>query len=156
MAGKDMEEKRRKTIAELENALEEIESGEGLSTFVEGHGLQSLRFRFEWSEPLLRISYDLPTGRALSPEEDQKADDAEAGAAIRLAIVLLRAFEQGKSESFEDGTLIVSCDDDDGARYEIRAEDGSVIDEEEGWSGLASRLEGVFTDLADGPVIIWP
>ena len=76
-----MEEKRRETIAELENALEEIESGEGLSTFVEGHGLNSHRFRFEWSEPLLTISYDLPTGRALSPEEDQKADDAEAGAA---------------------------------------------------------------------------
>ena len=76
-----MEEKRRETIAELENALEEIESGDGLLTFVEGHGLNSHRFRFEWSEPLLHISYDLPTGRVLSPEEDQKADDAEAGGA---------------------------------------------------------------------------
>ena len=150
-----MKEKRIETIAELENALEEIESEEGLSTFVEGHGLHSHRFRFEWSEPLLHISYDLPTGRVLSPEEDQKADDAEAGAAIRLAIVLLRAFENGKPESFEDGSLNVYCDDD-GARYEIRADDGNIIDEEEGWSGLASRLEGVFTDLADGPVIIWP
>ena len=73
-----MEEKRIEAIAELENALEEIESGEGLSTFVEGHGLQSHRFRFEWSEPLLQISYDLPTGRILSPEDDQKSDDAEA------------------------------------------------------------------------------
>ena len=99
-----MKEKRIETIAELENALEEIESGEGLSTFVEGHGLNSHRFRFEWREPLLHISYDLPTGRVLSPEEDQKADDAEAGAAIRLAIVLLRAFAQGKPESFEDGS----------------------------------------------------
>jgi len=150
-----MKEKRIETIAKLQNALEEIESGEGLSTFVEGHGLQSHRFRFEWSEPLLHISYDLPTGRVLSPEEDQKADDAEAGAAIRLAIVLLRAFEQGKPESFGDGSLSVYCDDD-GARYEIRSDDGSVIDEEEGWSGLASRLEGVFMDMADGPVIIWP
>ena len=71
-----MEEKRRETIAELENALEEIESGEGLSTFVEGHGLNSHRFHFEWREPLLNLSYDLPTGRVLSPEEGQKADDA--------------------------------------------------------------------------------
>ena len=150
-----MEEKRIAAIAELENALEEIESGEGLSTFVEGHGLQSHRFRFEWCEPLLQISYDLPTGRILSPEDDQKSDDAEAGAAIRLALVLLRAFEQGKPEAFEDGALSVSCDDD-GARYEIRAADGSVIDEEEGWSGLASRLEGVFGDLSEELMIFWP
>lgn len=40
-----MKEKRIETIAELENALEGIESGEGLSTFVEGHGLNSHRFR---------------------------------------------------------------------------------------------------------------
>ena len=150
-----MKEKRIEAIAELENALDEIKSGEGLSTFVEGHGLQSHRFRFEWSEPLLQISYDLPTGRVLAPEEDQKADDAEIGAAIRLAIVLLRAFEQGKPEAFEDGALSVSCDDD-GARYEIRGADGSVIDEEEGWSGLASRLEGVFGDLSEELMIFWP
>ena len=150
-----MEEKRIAAIAELENALEEIESGEGLSTFVEGHGLQSHRFRFEWSEPLLHISYDLPTGRVLSSEDDQKSDDAEVGAAIRLALVLLRAFRQGKPEAFEDGALSVSCDDD-GARYEIRAADGSVIDEEEGWSGLASRLEGVFGDLSEELMIFWP
>ena len=150
-----MEEKRIAAIAELENALDEIESGEGLSTFVEGHGLQSHRFRFEWREPLLHISYDLPTGRVLSSEDDQKSDDAEVGAAIRLALVLLRAFENGKPESFEDGTLSVSCDDD-GARYEIRADDGSVIDEEEGWSGLASRLEGVFGDLSEELMIFWP
>ena len=46
-----MNQKRIEAIAGLENALNEIESGEGLSTFVEGHGLQSHRFRFEWSEP---------------------------------------------------------------------------------------------------------
>lgn len=36
----DMNEKRIEAIAKLENALNELESGEGLSTFVEGHGLQ--------------------------------------------------------------------------------------------------------------------
>lgn len=85
-----MNQKRIEAIAGLENALNEIESGEGLSTFVEGHG-----------------------------------------------------------------TLSVSCDDD-GAHYEILAEDGSVIDAEEGWSGLASRLESVFGDLAEDLTIIWP
>ena len=42
-----MEKERIEAVASLENALEEIKSGEGLSTFVEGHGLQSHRFRFE-------------------------------------------------------------------------------------------------------------
>ena len=150
-----MKEKRIEAIAWLEEALAEIESGEGLSTFVEGHGLQSHRFRFDWSEPSLNISYDLPTGRVLSPEDDQHADDAEAGAAIRLALVLLQSLEQGKTEAFEGGALRVACDDE-GARYEILAEDGSVIDEGEGWSGLASRLEGVFGDLSEELMIFWP
>jgi hypothetical protein len=70
-----LKEKRMEALAGLEDALEEIESGEGLSTFVEGHGLQSRRFRFEWHEPVLHISYDLPTGRVLASEEERKADD---------------------------------------------------------------------------------
>ena len=43
-----MERERIEAVAGLETALEEIKSGEGLSTFVEGHGLQSRRFRFGW------------------------------------------------------------------------------------------------------------
>ena len=74
-----MKEKRIEAIAWLEEALAEIESGEGLSTFVEGHGLQSHRFRFDWSEPSLNISYDLPTGRVLSPEDDQHATTPRPG-----------------------------------------------------------------------------
>ena len=57
-----MKENRIETIAELENALEEIESGEGLSTFVEGHGLHSHRFRFEfvgYSNTFFRDFYDV-------------------------------------------------------------------------------------------------
>ena len=150
-----MKEQRMEAVAGLEAALDEIESGEGLSTFVEGHGLQSRRFRFEWIEPSLQISYDLPTGRVLSPEDDQDADDAEAGAAIRLALVLLRAVQDGKTEAFEDGILSVSCDDS-GARYAIHAQDGSVIDEGDGWSGLVSRLETLFGDLAEKVMIFWP
>jgi len=151
----DIEEKREEARAGLEAALEELESGEGLSTFVEGHGLQSHRFRFEWSEPLLQISYDLPTGRVLSPEEDQKTDDAEAGAAIRLALVLLHAVQDGKTEAFEEGTLSVSYDDS-GAHYAIHAPDGNVVDEGDGWSGLVSRLEVHFGDSSENVIIICP
>ena len=70
-----VERERIEAVAGLENALEEIKSGEGLSTFVEGHGLQSRRFRFEWHEPSLDISFELPTGRVLSGDEDVKADE---------------------------------------------------------------------------------
>ena len=151
----DITKERAEAVAGLEDALGEIEGGVGLSTFVEGHGLQSRRFRFEWSEPSLHISYDLPTGRVLSPEEDQNADDAEVGAAIRLALVLLRATQDGKAEAFEGGVLSVSCDDS-GASYAIHAPDGRVIDEGDGWSGLISRLEGLFGGSADNVMIIWP
>ena len=55
MIDEDIKEKRMEALAGLEEALEEIKNGEGLSTFVEGHGLQSRRFRFEWLEPSLQI-----------------------------------------------------------------------------------------------------
>ena len=155
MIDEDIKEKRMEALAGLEEALEEIKSGEGLSTFVEGHGLQSCRFRFEWIEPSLQISYDLPTGRVLSPEEDQKADDEEIGAAIRLALILLQAVQDGKTEVFEDGMLSVSCDDD-GAHYAIYAPDGSVKDEGDGWGGLVSRLEVVYRDSAEDLIIFMP
>ncbi len=155
MVDDDMTEKRMEALARLEDALDEIKSGEGLSTFVEGHGLQSHRFRFEWLEPSLQISYDLPTGRVLSSEDDQKADDVEVEAAIQLALVLLRAVQDGKTEVFEDGSLSVSCDDL-GVRYAIHASDGSVIDEGDGWFGLVSRLETLFRDSEEDLIIFLP
>ncbi len=102
-----LKEKRMEALAGLEDALEEIESGEGLSTFVEGHGLQSRRFRFEWHEPVLHISYDLPTGRVLASEEDRKADDEEAAASIRMAILVFRAMLDGKIGEDGDGVRVV-------------------------------------------------
>ena len=150
-----MEKERIEAVAGLENALEEIKSGEGLSTFVEGHGLQSRRFRFEWHEPSLDISFELPTGRVLSGYEDAKSDDAEADAAIRMALVLLSAVRGGKIADAGWGRLDVSCDES-GARYSLFAPDGSVIEEAEGWTGLISRLEGVFGDDVGELVIIWP
>ena len=155
MIDEDIKEKRMEVLARLEEALEEIKSGEGLSTFVEGHGLQSRRFRFEWLEPSLQISYDLPTGRVLSPETDQKADDEEVGAAIRLALVLFQAVQDGNTEVFEDGMLSVSCDDN-GAHYALYAPDGSVKDEGDGWGGLVSRLEAIYRDSEEELIIFIP
>ncbi len=155
MVDEDMTEKRMEAVARLEDALDEIKSGEGLSTFVEGHGLQSRRFRFEWLEPSLQISYDLPTGRVLSSENEQKADDVEVGAAIQLALVLLQAVQDGKTEVFEDGLLSVSCDDN-GAHYALYAPDGSVKDEGDGWGGLVSRLEAIYRDSAEELIIFMP
>ena len=150
-----LEERRAEVLVDLEEALEEIESGEGLSIFVEGHGIQSRVFRFEWSEPKLQISYELPTGRVLSGEEAEKSDDAEIAAAIRMALVLLRTVRDGKMEGAGYGSVSVSCDDD-GARYAIHAEDGSLIEESEGWSSLVKRLEDVLGDAVEDMVIIWP
>ena len=150
-----LEERRAEALVDLEEALEEIESGEGLSMFVEGHGIQSRVFSFEWSEPQLQISYELPTGRVLSGEEAEKSDDAEIAAAIRMALVLLRTVRDGKMEGAGYGSISVSCDDD-GASYAIRAEDGSLIEESEGWSSLVKRLEDVLGDAVEDLVIIWP
>ena len=150
-----LEERRAEALVELEEALEEIEGGEGLSTFVEGHGIQSRAFRFEWSEPKLQISYELPTGRVLSGEEAEKRDEAEIAAAVRMALVLLRSARDGKIEGAGYGSISVSCDDD-GARYAIRAEDGSTIAESEGWSSLVKCLEDVLGDASEDLVVIWP
>ena len=84
------------TIEELRAALAELESGEGLSRFVEGHGLQSRFFAFSWKSEGLSIDFNLPCGRVLSDEEEQALDAARVGAALRMAILLLTAADGGK------------------------------------------------------------
>lgn len=150
-----MDDERSSAAANLEAALQEIELGEGLSTNVEGHGIQSRVFRFDWREPALQISYELPTGRVLSGEETQKRDDAEISAAIRMALILLRAVMDGKIAVAGYGSVSVSCDDS-GARYAIYAPDGNLIEEAEGWTGLVARLENIFDESSEEFVIIWP
>lgn len=150
----ERKEKRMEVLAGLEDALEEIESGEGLSTFVEGHGFQSRRFRFEWHEPVLHISYDLPTGRVLASEEAQKADDEEAAAAIRMAILVFRAMLDGRTEELEDGSVCLWCDED-GARYAIYDPDGSLVDKGDGWAVLIPPLETLFRDVSATLAIFW-
>ena len=60
---------REDAIAELRAALGELESGEGLSRFVGGHGLMSCLFEFQWNEPALEIDFRLPYARVLAEEE---------------------------------------------------------------------------------------
>ena len=57
-------------------ALAELESGEGLARFVEGHGLQSRFFSFAWESEGLTIDFNLPCERVLADEEDQALDAA--------------------------------------------------------------------------------
>ena len=151
-----LKDERSDAIANLEVALEEIESGEGLSTYVEGHGLQSRVFRFDWREPTLELSIALPTGRVLSGEEVERADEAEAAAAIRMALVLLRVAGDGKTAA-ADGVARaeVSCDEF-GTRYALYAPDGTTIEEAEDWSGLIERLKRVLADSDGQMSIIWP
>ena len=94
---KDIETKRADAVEELRAAFAELESGEGLTRFVGGHGIQSRVFEFEWSDPALEISFRIPYARVLSDEASQKEDDEEIGAAIRMAILLLST--AGRMES---------------------------------------------------------
>ena len=73
----DIEAKRAEAAEELRAAFAELESDEGLTRFIGGHGVQSRIFEFEWSEPALEISFHIPYARVLSDEESQKEDDEE-------------------------------------------------------------------------------
>ena len=148
----DIETKRAQTLEELRAVLAELESGEELTRFVGGHGIQSRVFEFEWSEPSLEISFRLPYARVLSDEETQKADEEEIGAAIRMAILLLTS-----SASLKDVSKIaVSCDDR-GATYEIYSADGELGDYGGDWAPLVKRFESELGDSSAEPLsIIWP
>ena len=148
---KDIEAKRAEAVAELRAAFAELESGEGLTRFVGGHGIQSRVFEFEWSDPALEISFRIPYGRVLSDEAAQKEDDEEIGAAIRMAMLLLAtAGSLGASSRLE-----VTCDDR-GTTYAIYSADGELEDSGADWSPLVKRLEAELGDAAEPLSIIWP
>ena len=147
----DMKAKRAEAVEELRAAFAEIESGEGLTRLVGGHGIQSRVFEFEWSEPALEISFRIPYARVLSDEASQKGDDEEIGAAIRMAILLLTAVGL-----MEPGTRIeVSCDDH-GTAYAVYAADGELEDSGTDWAPLVKRFEAEFVDTSEPLSIIWP
>ena len=147
----DMTTKRAEAVEELRAAFAEIESGEGLTRFVGGHGIQSRVFEFAWSEPALEISFRIPYARVLSDEASQRDDDEEIGAAIRMAILLLSTV--GRLESVS--RISVSCDDR-GTTYAVYSADGELEDSGDGWEPLVKRFETEFGDAPDSLSIIWP
>ena len=147
----DMETKRAAAIAELRAALTDLESGEGLTRLVGGHGIQSRVFEFAWNEPALEIDFRLPYGRLLSDEESQKNDDAEIGAAIRMAILLLTLAGRPDAAS----RIEVACDDR-GTTYAVYAADGDLEDSGADWSPLVRRLETVLGGETEAVSVIWP
>ena len=147
-------ETREETVGALNAALAELEGGEGLSRFVGGHGLMSRRFEFEWREPTLEIDFRLPYARVLSDEESQKDDDAEVGAAIRMAILLLTV--EGRKTGGDDGMSLSVWVDETGAGYSIRDGQGELVDSGDDWSGLVHRLESALPEGEQDLAVIWP
>ena len=148
---KDIEAKRADAVEELRAAFAELESGEGLTRLVGGHGIQSRVFEFEWSEPALEISFRIPYARVLSDEASQKDDEEEIGAAIRMAIRLLSTV--GRLESVS--RIEVSCDDR-GTTYAVYSADGELEDSGSDWSPLVKRFEAELGDAPESLSIIWP
>ena len=145
----------KETIEELQAALAELESGEGLSRFVEGHGLQSRFFAFSWDSDWLSIEYRLPYARVLSGEEEMSFDNARIGAAIRMAILLLSSASAGAL--LHDGEAALSVEaGESGARYVITDPDGEEIDSADDWQPLVSRLENDISSAGESFQIIWP
>lgn len=144
----------RETIEELRAALAELESGEGLSRFVEGHGLQSRVFVFSWESEELSIDFELPCERVLSDEEERALDALRVGSALRLAILLLSAAAEGRLLAEGEAGLSVAADED-GVRYAVSGPDGGVIDEAEDWDPLVARLDAALPDGEDVQ-IFWP
>ena len=148
---KDIVTRRAEAVEELRAVSAELESGEGLTRLVGGHGIQSRVFEFEWSEPALEISFRIPYARVLSDEASQKDDEEEIGAAIRMAILLLSTV--GRLESVS--RISVSCDDH-GTTYAVYSADGEIEDSGTDWSPLVKRFETELGDASESLSIIWP
>ena len=140
-----------KVNVDFRPTIAELESGTGLTRLVGGHGIQSRVFEFEWRDASLEVLFRIPYGRVLSDEELQKEDDAEIGAAIRMAILLLTMAGRMRSAS----RIEVSCDDR-GTTYAIYAADGELEDSGTDWAPLVKRLEAELGDAPEPVSVIWP
>ena len=148
---KDIEAKRAAAVDELRVAFAELESGEGLTRLVGGHGIQSRVFEFEWKDPALEILFRIPYARVLSDEASQKEDDEDIGAAIRMAMLLLTmAGRLGSASRIE-----VSCDDR-GTAYAIYDAEGELEDSDADWAPLVKRLEAELGNVSEPLSIILP
>ena len=151
-----MEQTRRNgTIEDLKAALGELESDNGLVRFVEGHGLQSLFFRFEWSEPGLEIDFVLPYGRVLSSEATQRLDVARVGAAIRMAILLIVSMDKGVLLADGEKTISVYSDEY-GESFTIYGSGGVELFSDDNWEPLVTRIKEIFPDDDSKFFVLWP
>ncbi len=150
-----LDEQRTEAAEALHSALAELESGNGLPDFVEGHGLQSRYFAFSWHSDWLSISYRLPYARVLSGEEAMSLDNVRIGAAIRMAMLLLSA--TSAEAILHDGEAELSVEaGESGVRYAITGPDGEEIDFADDWQPLIARLEKDVSSAGESLHIIWP
>ena len=149
------DEDHKDAIAALRAALVELESEEGLASFVEGHGIQSRCFAFTWRGERLEIEIRLPYARVLSDDEEQAADAAKVGAAIRMAILLLAVDGEGRLLAGGEAKLAVTADDF-GFRYTTFDAEGLMLDMDDGWEPLVARFESAHPGDDDGIQVIWP
>ena len=145
-------------VTQLKTAIRELESGDGLTALTGGHGLQSRTFEFSWTSPTLAISFTMPYSRVLDDDETRQEDDANIGAACRLAILLIESDAAGSLLAEGETAMSVSFDRFAGARYQTTDADGEIIDSGDDWTGLVVRFERAFqaSNNRDAMSIIWP
>ncbi len=137
-------------IAALKETLEELRSEEGLTTFVEGHGVMSRRFVWRWSDDKCTVDIELPYACALKSPEEQSADDDEIEAAVKMALLLLSL-----GDAIE-GQISIACDET-GVSYSVWSEDGTLEDAGDDFRPLIRRIEEMLpSDAESGLSIIWP
>lgn len=140
---------RAEVVAELQQAIAELEAGEELTRFISGGGFQSRLFVFQWEDEALTIDLRLPYARVLANEETQRRDAMELGVALRMAMLLL-------STPGTDDTRISVFDDEDGVDYVVFDASGRVTDAGEEWDALAARLEAASPAEPGTFTVIWP
>ncbi len=144
------ENERAAAIAELTETLEELRSDEGLTTFVEGHGVMSRRFVWRWNDDRRTVDIDLPYARALKSPEGQSADDDEIESAVKMAILILSLGDA------IDGRISITCDEG-GVEYGVWSADGTLEAEGDDFRPLVRRIEEMLPSDADsGLSVIWP
>ena len=140
---------REEAVADLRDAIAELEAGEELTHFIVGSGFQSRRFVFQWDDEKLSIDLRLPYARVLADEEAQLLAVMELGVAMRMAILLLSVPDEG-------GGRIAVVGDEDGVNYAVIDASGVMTDAGEDWDALAERLETAFPAKGESFTVIWP
>lgn len=152
----ERDEQRAAILQELQDALDMLNTGEMPPAFVDGHGVQSLVFRFSWSDESLQIDIQLPCSRLLSGEELQETQKDDVGAALRMAILVLKADANEKLLREGEKSIRITCTEN-GLAYMVLDEEGQVLEEEDDWTLLAARLETSFEEEGEESLVIfWP